>query len=151
MKKSVYNDYTKESEYFVDEQEVLKNEIKAVEKHKKFLVWVQEFSKKIVVIVFILYILATVFSLYLVYLSYRDGSLYGLDTLISEINQTFREVIGGYIIKAAIENAFKIGGNYFVGISNARLNALKSKLGKNIEGINNSSDDDEVVDDYDYQ
>ena len=34
-----------------------------------------------------------------------------LDTLISESNLTFREVIGGYIIKAATENAIKIAGS----------------------------------------
>lgn len=127
IKKS-YIDYAKQSEYFVDQNELLKKEIQDTEKQKRFMVWVQEFSKKIIVVTFILYIANTLFSAYLIYLSYTQGIITGLDTLISETNSTFREVVGGYIIKSAIENAIKIGGNYYIGICDARLRALKKDL-----------------------
>ena len=127
IKKS-YLDYAKQSEYFVDQNELLKKEIQDTEKQKRFMVWVQEFSKKIIVVTFILYIANTLFSAYLIYLSYTQGVITGLDTLISETNSTFREVVGGYIIKSAIENAIKIGGNYYIGICDARLRALKKDL-----------------------
>jgi hypothetical protein len=42
----------------------------------------------------------------------RQGTIQYLDTYISEIHLTFREVIGGYLIKAASENVVKIGGSY---------------------------------------
>lgn len=42
---------------------------------------------------------------------FQSNELAMLDTLITEINTTFRDVIGGYIIKAATENAFKITGS----------------------------------------
>lgn len=144
MKKSVFKDYVKASQYFVDEnEEVLKKEIESVEKTKNFFTWVQEFSKKIIVIAFIVYLINTIYTLVLVYLSYSQGMLTGLDTLISETNQTFREVIGGYLIKAALENVFKISGNYLVGISDARLNALRSNLeekGIKVNGSENNQD-----------
>ena len=38
--------------------------------------------------------------------------IYYIDTFISEVHCTFRDVIGGYIVKAAAENVFKIGGSY---------------------------------------
>ena len=127
IKKS-YLDYAKQSEYFVDQNELLKKEIQDTEKQKRFMVWVQEFSKKIIIVTFILYIGNTLFSAYLIYLSYTQGVITGLDTLISETNSTFRDVVGGYIIKSAIENAIKIGGNYYIGIIDARLRALKKDL-----------------------
>ena len=123
-----YLDYAKQSEYFVDQNELLKKEIQDTEKQKRFMVWVQEFSKKIIIVTFILYIGNTLFSAYLIYLSYTQGVITGLDTLISETNSTFRDVVGGYIIKSAIENAIKIGGNYYIGIIDARLRALKKDL-----------------------
>ena len=129
MKPTKYKDYRKASEYFTDEnEELLSEEINAAEKQKKFIVWVQEFSKKIVVVIFIFYILSSLASIVLVYLSYLQGMMSGIDTLIAENNSTFREIVGGYIIKAAIENAVKIAGNYYIGITDARLRALKQGL-----------------------
>lgn len=143
MKKSVYKDYTKASEYFTDENpELLSQEINDVEKQKKFIVWVQEFSKKIVVVIFIFYLLSSILSLFFVYLTYKQGIIAGLDTLITEINTTFREVVGGYIIKSAVENSVKIAGNYYVGICNARLKAMKEGLSeKGIKGFKTESGD----------
>lgn len=101
----------------------------------KFFNWIQEFSKKIVTITFIIFVIIELYSLVLLYLSYlqtSDISLLG--TLISESHLTFREVIGGYIIKAACENAVKISGS----IINSYLD---KKYGVNIE--------DNVIEDED--
>lgn len=126
---SSYFDYREYSDYFnSNDDKYLKNDIKNVEKQKKFVVWVQEFSKKTVVVIFGFYILTSIFSLFLVYQSLQQGSISGIDTLISEINMTFREVVGGYLIKSAVENAVKIGGNYYVGVCDARLKSLKERV-----------------------
>lgn len=71
--------------------------------------WLWEFSKKIVVGLFVIYILTYIFSWILILLS----GIYGwnvtfLDTLISETNSTFKIVIGGYLIKSMAENVIKI-------------------------------------------
>ena len=121
-----YKDYTKASEYFNDQN--INEDIKNLEKQKKYIVWVQEFSKKIVVAIFVLYIISILFMLYMMYVGYMNGDAIGIDTFISEINVTFREVVGGYIVKSAIENAFKIAGNYFIGICDARIRALNKNF-----------------------
>lgn len=73
-----------------------------------FFSWIQEFSKKIVVIAFGIYILMDLISLAMVIIAYRQsGDLMFIDTIITEANQTFRDVIGGYILKAATENISK--------------------------------------------
>ena len=149
MKKAQYKDYSKESDYFkVKNDEQLNNDIKSVEKSKKFIVWVQEFSKKIVVVVSILFILLSLVSVLFLYLSYISGNMMGIDTFITETNETFRIVIGGYIIKAAAENSFKIAGNYFVGITDARLNALNKKYNKDANGEKTEfeNSDEECID-----
>lgn len=144
MKKSNYKDYAKYSDYFVDKEEVLKDEIETTENQKKYIVWVQEFSKKIVLAVFVMYVISTIISILLIFLSYKQGLIAGLDTLISETNQTFREIVGGYIVKAAVENSFKIAGNYFIGICDARLRALKNNLTEEdgIGGLDNTETPD---------
>ena len=143
MKKEIYKDYTKSSNYFKDDnKELLEQEINAVENNKKYFVWVQSFSKKVVVITFLAYISLSLLSTVLICLTYREGSMIGLDTLISEINVTFREVIGAYIIKSGVENACKIGGNYFVGISEARLEALRRRYDEKYKASDNDSSED---------
>lgn len=143
--KSRYKDYKKSSEYFTDKDSFLSKDVERTEKQKEFIVWVQEFSKKIVVIAFIIYIINNAASLIAIYISIMQGNIYGLDTFISESNQTFREVVGGYIIKSAVENAFKIAGNYFIGICDARLKVLKTDLEKdNIDSSNSTSEKETV-------
>lgn len=130
--------YAEESEFFTDDNDALKNATEEVEKNKKYISWVQEFSKKIVVIVFILYIAMSIISLVLVI---STGA--SVDTIITEINTTFREVVGGYIIKAAIENAVKIGGNYYVGVADAKLTAMKKRIGINDEESSITTEEEE--------
>lgn len=77
----------------------------------KFFQWVQEYSKKIVTITFYIFVIGEILCLGLILLAYYQmGELMFVDTFIMENNQTFRDVIGGYIIKAACENAIKIAG-----------------------------------------
>ena len=130
--------YAEESEFFTDDNDALKNATEEIEKNKKYISWVQEFSKKIVVIVFILYIAMSIISLALVI---STGA--PVDTIITEINTTFREVVGGYIIKAAIENAVKIGGNYYVGVADAKLTAMKKRMGINDEESSITTEEEE--------
>lgn len=71
--------------------------------------WLWEFSKKIVVGLFVIYVLTYLFSWILILLSGMYGwNITFLDTLISETNSTFKVVIGGYLIKSMAENVIKI-------------------------------------------
>ena len=121
-------DYVKESEYF--DAKDIQTDIKSVEKTKKTVIWMQEFSKRVVSIIFLIYVGVTLYTSVMIYLAMQatgDASMVSL--LLTETNSTFRDVVGGYIIKAAVENAFKIGGNYYVGAADAKLKALKERLG----------------------
>jgi len=90
----------------------LKINEETIEQHRSFLKWTQEFSKKIVTITFIIFVLVNLFILSIILYSYlTSNELMYIDILMSETHQTFREVIGGYIIKAAAENAIKIAGS----------------------------------------
>lgn len=120
-------DYVKESEYF--DAKDIQTDIKSVEKTKKTVIWMQEFSKRVVSVIFLIYVAVTIFTSVMIYLTMKvtgDASMVSL--LLTETNSTFRDVVGGYIIKAAVENAFKIGGNYYVGAADAKLKALKERL-----------------------
>lgn len=75
--------------------------------HNSFLNWVQETSKKIVTVTFIIFVLVNIFAVAMILVT--NGV--NLEILISETHMTFREVIGGYFIKAALENSLKIGGS----------------------------------------
>ena len=120
-------DYVKESEYF--DPKDIQTDIKSVEKTKKTVIWMQEFSKRVVSVIFLIYVAVTIFTSVMIYLTMKvtgDASMVSL--LLTETNSTFRDVVGGYIIKAAVENTFKIGGNYYVGAADAKLKALKERL-----------------------
>lgn len=89
--------------------EVDENELS--NKSLSFFGWIQEFSKKIVSITFVIFVIINLFVLAAITFAYfNSGDLMYIETLLTEIHQTFRDVIGGYIIKAATENAIKIGG-----------------------------------------
>lgn len=75
---------------------------------KKPAVWLWEFSKRVVVVTALLYFISCIYAL-IVCAIWQDTATIG--TLISEANETFRVVVGGYMIKAGVENALKIAGN----------------------------------------
>ena len=89
------------------------NSNKLVEKNTNFLGWLQEFSKKVVAITFLVFLAINIFVMIFIALHYfaTDGDIIYLDQLLSEAHITFRDVIGGYIIKAATENVIKISGS----------------------------------------
>jgi hypothetical protein len=114
------------------------NDEKVIEKTKKNFLWVQEFSKKIVVAIFIIYVLYNLLSmLILLYSSYR-GEVSGFDTLTTEINETFRLIIGGYLIKAGFENVTKIGGAYYDNVNKIKL--AKMRLDEGLPPVDEADD-----------
>ena len=136
-------DYTKSSQFYQDEYE---KELKKVEKQKSTFMWITEFSKKVITVIFIAYILMTIFMAVMIYLSMKyTGMIVGLDTIITEMNTTFRDIVGGYLIKAGVENAVKIGGNYYVGVADARLRELRERLHLKDESV--PTEPSEEVDD----
>ena len=128
MGKKTDKNYSEILDLFEPDVKSISEEMNTIEKNKKYVTWLQEFSKKIVVVTFLLYFITSIFSIILVYLSFQSGIISGIDTLIVETNNTFRDIIGGYIIKSAIENAVKIGGNYYVGLANRKLKVLQTKI-----------------------
>ena len=134
-------DYGESSKFYKDEYKEYKKELEKVEKHKTTFMWITEFSKKVVVVIFVAYILMAIFSCVMVFLSMRiTGMVSGLETLITEMNTTFRDIVGGYLVKAGVENAVKIGGNYYVGVADARLRELRERL--NLKGKDTFETDD---------
>lgn len=82
-----------------------------VKKGNGFFNWMMEYSKKIISITFIIYIVINIFILVMTVWEFKATNQFQcLDTLITEMHTTFREVIGGYIIKAAVENVSKYSG-----------------------------------------
>lgn len=71
--------------------------------------WIWEFSKRVVVVMAALYFISFIYAMvtccWAVSLA---ADTTALSTLITETNETFRVVIGGYLIKAGVENATKI-------------------------------------------
>lgn len=79
-------------------------------KHKEadkssILYWLWEFSKKIVIVLSIFYFVQYIFVAIKVE-GLPDSTV--LATHITEINETFRVCIGGYLLKAGVENTAKI-------------------------------------------
>lgn len=67
--------------------------------------WLWEFSKKVVVFVTIYYFVHSIYITVMINIV-PDSAV--LTTLVTEINETFRVIIGGYLLKSGIENAVKI-------------------------------------------
>ena len=62
--------------------------------------WLWEFSKKVVWTVTLLYIVSFVFAMVLCWRELQFiGNTAAITTLITESNETFRVVVGGYLIK----------------------------------------------------
>ena len=118
---------------------------KVIEKTKKNFLWVQEFSKKIIVATFLLYVLYNIVSiLILVYSTYHMGMISGFETLTTEINQTFRLIVGGYLVKAGFENVTKIGGSYYDNINKIKLAKMREE-----NGLSPINEEDDFVSDVD--
>ena len=105
------------------------DDLKDLEKTKKNFLWVQEFSKKIIVAIFLVYILYCIVSILLLVYSAYTGAISGFETLTTEINETFRLIVGGYLIKAGLENITKIGGNYYDNVNKIKLQKMREDQG----------------------
>lgn len=67
--------------------------------------WLWEFSKKVVIFVTLCYFIHCVYITIMINIV-PDSSV--LTTLVNETNETFRVIIGGYLLKSGLENAVKI-------------------------------------------
>lgn len=105
---------------------------KKLVKNIEFMSWIQEFSKKIVVITFFIFIIMNLFFLIMIIIEfYMTSEIIYFDTLISEIHNTFREVVGGYIVKAAVENVIKISGGYMESYISTKTTIIEKQMLKN--------------------
>lgn len=121
-----------------DKVNTYEDDLKDIEKTKKNFLWVQEFSKKIIVVLFLIYVLYNIVSILLLLYSAKNGMINGFETLTVEINTTFRLIVGGYLVKAGFENVTKIGGSYYDNINKIKLAKLREEQG--LEIINENDD-----------
>ena len=76
---------------------------------KKTYNWLIEFSKTVVVGIFIIYIVNYIICWTLSFLSGLNGwSIQYIDTFITSTNETTQIVLGGYLFKAMAENIIKV-------------------------------------------
>lgn len=92
--------------------------------------WLIEFSKKVVFGSFILYVASIVFIMIILYINNKDGNTTGFELFISETNTTFKIVVGGYVIKATMENILKIGGAKYQELVKIKHNLYKDVMSK---------------------
>ena len=116
------------------------------ENNRSFFTWIQTFSKKIVTAFSILYMAVVIALIIMLVYGLRMGFTDGISTMITEINETFRIVIGGYLIKAAIENGFKITGGYFEGINRLKLKLQAKRSGASLDDISLSESEEDESD-----
>ena len=70
--------------------------------------WIWEFSKKVVFAIFLIYILNYILCWTASFLCGVNGwQIPYIDTFVTSTNETTRIVLGGYLIKAMLENVFK--------------------------------------------
>ena len=102
---------------------------------KKTYNWLIEFSKKVVVGIFIIYIVNYIICWTLSFLSGLNGwSIQYIDTFITSTNETTQIVLGGYLFKAMAENIIKVRNS---NSSNKNMDNVN-----NDELISDNSDDD---------
>lgn len=119
-------------------------------KNLEFLNWAQEYSKKIVSITFLIFVLSNIFFLGLITAEFiRNADLTYIDIYMQEVHLTFREVIGGYLIKAATENVIKIGGSYLESYMRTKADIAREKM-MNEAGLNTSDYQESHVEEEEY-
>lgn len=102
---------------------------------KKTYNWLIEFSKKVVVGIFVIYIVNYIICWTLSFLSGLNGwSIQYIDTFITSTNETTQIVLGGYLFKAMAENIIKVRNSNF---SNNNMDNVN-----NDESLSDNSDDD---------
>ena len=102
---------------------------------KKTYNWLIEFSKKVVVGIFIIYIVNYIICWTLSFLSGLNGwSIQHIDTFITSTNETTQIVLGGYLFKAMAENIIKV--------RNSNSSNKDMDNANNDELMSDNSDDD---------
>ena len=102
---------------------------------KKTYNWLIEFSRKVVVGIFVIYIVNYIICWTLSFLSGLNGwSIQYIDTFITSTNETTQIVLGGYLFKAMAENIIKVRNS---NSSNKNMDNVN-----NDELISDNSDDD---------
>ena len=79
----------------------------------------------------------------MIYSAY-NGAISGFETVTTEINETFRLIVGGYLIKAGFENVTKIGGNYYDNVNKIKIQKMREE-----QGLEPISENDEFNSDVD--
>ena len=107
--------------------------------------WLIEFSKKVVFGSFIVYLISTLVIITILFLNYLHGDTTGFELFITETNDTFKVVVGGYVIKAALENVIKIGGAKYQDLIKIKHRLYKTIMTKNtgVDFINSDKDSNE--------
>lgn len=117
---------------------------KSEKKIQLFFDWAIEFSKKVVIGVSIIYIIGCIYAMVMISMSYFTGSITALETLITESNETFRVVVGGYLIKSLFENVVKIGGgkiNSYIKLKDVLLRKANGVETEEDENTDNNDDE----------
>ena len=105
---------------------------------KNALSWSWEFTKLIVTILTIVYFLIMIYCGVVIWMGmYKLAITTYLDTFITEINETFRLIVGANVIKAGVENVFKY--NDFGGKGELYNNG-KSSINNESESLYTSED-----------
>lgn len=116
-----------------------KDKNKAVDNSFKFFNWTISFTKNVVQVAFIIFVIANLFIMGMITANFiRFGELTSMDTYINEIFNMFIAVIGGYIIKAAIENSIKISFSVISDYLDKKLE--KNKIEENTAETNEDED-----------
>lgn len=98
---------------------------------KDFIKWSVTFTRKVITLVTVLWFTQEIFSAVMIWYAVRtQGNFSYLDTFISDNGETFRIVVGAYLLSKTIENVFKYNeGGIF---------------GKSIKAKNTISEDEAV-------
>ena len=106
---------------------------------KNVMAWTWGFTKVIVSLLTVLYFIIMIYCGFVIWFGMSKLSMVTyLDTFMTEINETFRLIVGANVIKATIENVFKY--NDFGG-------KVKSCNKNDTTSIDNESTSDDITED----
>ena len=106
---------------------------------KNVMAWTWGFTKVIVSLLTVLYFIIMIYCGFVIWFGMSKLSMVTyLDTFMTEINETFRLIVGANVIKATIENVFKY--NDFGG-------KVKSCNKNDRTSIDNESTSDDITED----
>lgn len=85
---------------------------------KDFFKWSITFTRKVITLVTLIWLIQTIFSACMIlYAVETQGNFSYLDTFISDNGETFRMIVGAYLITKTIENVFKYNEGGLFGTS----------------------------------